>query len=361
MKKHILFLSGFCSFFMLMAFAVRAQETSSPKYSNEFLSIGAGARAFGLGNTHTALPTDATAGYWNPAGLAQQQNKYEGTLMHASYFAGIANYDYAAFSYKLDTATTLGASIIRFGVDNIADTRFLFAGGSLDYDRIQTFSVADYALLLSFARRGWLANKLDVGLNFKVIYRSVAQFANAWGFGLDGGVRYQKNNWMVGFMARDVTSTFNAWSYNTTELAQVYQQTNNDIPVSSIEITLPKWLLGIGRQFYIKDKFGIMPTADLELTFDGKRNVPISSDLLSIDPRAGLELSYSNLVFVRGGVSRIQQVKNFDGSKRTEFQPGFGVGLRYKGFQLDYALTDLGDRSEALYSNVFSLSASLNK
>jgi hypothetical protein len=44
-------------------------QATAPKYSNEFLSIGIGARALGMGRTQTAVVNDVTAGYWNPAGL----------------------------------------------------------------------------------------------------------------------------------------------------------------------------------------------------------------------------------------------------------------------------------------------------
>ena len=61
------------------------------------------------------------------------------------------------------------------------------------------------------------------------------------------------------------------------------------------------------------------------------------------------------MVFVRGGVGNFQNIKQLDGSDSVGFQPNIGVGFRYKGIQVDYALTDIGDQSAALYSNVFSL------
>jgi hypothetical protein len=333
----------------------------APKYSNEFLSIGVGARAHGLSNAQVGVANDVTAGYWNPAGLLHINTKYEASLMHAEYFAGIANYDYAGLAYQLDTNTALGATFIRFGVDNIADTRFLLSNGVIDYSRIQTFSIADYALILSFAKRNLLFKRFNAGINFKIIHRTVGSFGNAWGFGLDGGAQYHQNGWMFGLMARDVTSTFNAWTFNTSEFAQVFAQTGNQIPESSIELTLPKWIFGMGKNFKLFDeKLSILPVADFEMTFDGARNTALRSRVISIDPRAGLELGYGNMVFVRVGVGNIQQIKDFDGSSTWQYQPNFGVGFRYKKFQIDYALTDLGNQSEALYSNIFSLKLGIN-
>src|SRR6187431_1641362 len=66
------------------------------KYSNEFLNIGAGARGLAMGNAQVASVNDATAGYWNPAGLTGVKDFPMAGIMHADYFAGIAKYDYAS-------------------------------------------------------------------------------------------------------------------------------------------------------------------------------------------------------------------------------------------------------------------------
>ena len=62
---------------------------------------------------------------------------------------------------------------------------------------------------------------------------------------------------------------------------------------------------------------------------------------MSIDPRAGLEIGYKNLVFLRGGVSNIQQVKAFTGSDEWKVQPSLGVGVALSGLRLDVALSQL--------------------
>jgi hypothetical protein len=52
----------------------------APKYSNEFLSIGVGARALGMSNSCVAGVNDVTSGYWNPQALAKWQAKYRWAL-----------------------------------------------------------------------------------------------------------------------------------------------------------------------------------------------------------------------------------------------------------------------------------------
>lgn len=330
---------------------------TTPKYSNEFLAIGVGARAMGMAGSQTALAQDVYAGYWNPAGLTRLETRYEGALMHASLYAGIANYDYGAFATQIDSASALGISFIRLGVDDIADTRFLIVNDQIDYSRIRRFSAADQALILSYARKGLWLDSLSAGASAKIIYRNAGTFANAWGFGLDLGLLYKHGNWRLGLMGRDITGTFNAWAYNTSEIAEVFTQTGNTIPESSIEVTLPRWTLGIARTIPMGSRFALTPTADLEFTFDGQRNVPIASSWVSIDPRAGLELHYRNIVYLRGGAGQVQRIKTFDGGQRTTFQPNFGLGFRWRRFALDYALTNAGNVAEALYSHVFSLKA----
>lgn len=337
-------------------------QITAPKYSNEFLAIGVGARALGMSNVQVALVNDVTSGYWNPAGLVNIKNRYEISLMHSEYFAGIAKYDYGAFATPIDSVSYLAVSMIRFAVDDIPDTRFLYdANGAINYNNIRYFSAADYAFLFTYARKAPFIEGLNLGANFKIIYRSVGNFANAWGFGIDVGAQLEHKGWKFGLMGRDITTTFNAWSHNTELVAEIYKQTGNEIPENSIEVTLPKLLLGAGKEFNIyQKKISILPAIDLDLTFDGKRNVLLKSNLVSIDPHLGFELDYMKIVFLRFGVGNYQRIKDYDHSTYPDIQPNFGIGVKISNFTIDYALTDIGDQSEALFSNVFSLKIGLN-
>jgi len=336
-----------------------AGQASTPKYSNEFLSIGVGARSLGMSNAQVSVADNVTAGYWNPAGLLDIDSQYQFELMHASLFAGIANFDYAGFATPIDSSNHLGFSIIRFAVDDIPDTRFLYdANGALNYNNISFFSAADYAFIFSFARR---VKSLKLGANFKVVHRTVGDFANAWGFGLDAGAQLDVQKWRFGLMLRDITGTFNAWSHNPELVIDIYSQTGNQIPENTLEITLPKLILGVSRYLDLTDHFTLLAAIDFDFTFDGERNVPISSEAVSIDPHLGLEIDYKEIIYLRGGIGNIQQIKDFDGSKSTIAQANFGVGFLIKKVQIDYALTDMGDQSDALYSHVFSVRASIDK
>lgn len=328
---------------------------------NEFLNIGVGAEAMGKGNVHLTNVSDVTAAYWNPASLTKLENNIEVGLMHNEYFAGIAAYDYGGVGIKIDEKSAFALTFLRFGVDDIPNTLDLVdANGNFNYDRISTFSSTDNALFLSYARLLG-PEGLSVGGNAKIIYRRVGDFASAMGFGIDLSASYDKEKWKFGAVLRDATSTFNAWRYNTEDLEEVFLRTGNEIPENSLEIALPRLIMGVGYDYKIDDDFSVYPEINLDVTFDGKRNVIIKSDFASADIRFGVQADYKKMIYLRMGIQNIQQEQFISGSAQTTFQPNLGLGVRFKKVALDYALTDIGNQSAALYSNVFSLRIGINK
>lgn len=361
---------------LLLGLQPVAKAQRTPKYSNEFLSIGVGARALGMSNAMTSVADDVTAVYWNPAALTDIEHRYQFAFQHAAYFAGIANYDYLGAALAVDQSSHFGISVIRLGIDDIPDTRLLFDDqGRIDYSRIEFFTASDVALILSYARGvSFISGQsfaegggLTFGVNFKLIRRKIGQFATATGFGMDLSTKYQWNEWNFGLMLRDITTTFNAWSINKDELRPIFLLTNNEIPGNSTEITLPRMTVGASRTYDLNDKLSIMASADLVFTFDGRRNVLVSSRAVSIDPMFGAEFGYEKKFFGRIGFGNFQRVKDFSrGDSLTEstywsFQPNFGLGIKLEDFTIDYALTDIGNVAESPYSHVFSISYSLEK
>ena len=333
------------------------------KYSNEFLAIGVGARSLGMSNSSIASIGDVSAAYWNPAGLTRVQGDRQLGLMHAEYFAGIAKYDYAALAAKIDATSTLGLTYIRFAVDDIPDTSELIdSEGNINYDKVKSFSAADNAVLLSYARKTGIEN-LSIGGNAKIIRRKVGDFGGSWGFGLDLGAQYTRNAWMFGATFRDVTTTFNAWSFNLSDrMKEVFTRTGNEIPKSSLELTMPRLILGAARRFEFSKSFSLLAELNTDITTDGKRNVLLKTSVMSVDPHLGIELGYKNIAFLRAGIGNIQEETGKNALKTTTFQPNMGVGINFNNrLSIDYALTDIGDQSLALYSHVFSLRLSLNK
>ena len=319
------------------------------------------AASFGMGKAVVATSNDVNSMYWNPAGLVDIESK-QGALMHASYFAGIAQYDYAAYAMPIDEKSALGISIIRFGVDDILNTTELIdADGNIDYNRISLFSAADYALNVSYARK-LNVEGLSLGINTKIIRRIIGDFANSWGFGFDLGAKYDTNNWQFGLMLRDITTTFNSWNIDEVEFKKIQGAIpgqNQELPEST-EITLPKAQLGIARLFEVSKDVHLLTELDLNLRFT-KTNDIISSDAVSIDPAIGFQADYNNIAFLRLGFGNFQNELQFNGVEELTFQPNLGAGFKYKGIQIDYALTNIGSVGNALYSNVFSIKIDFGK
>ncbi|MDN3633405.1 hypothetical protein QWY85_01965 [Neolewinella lacunae] len=346
----------------VLAFSALPQGGWAQKYSNEFLSIGVGARAHGMGTAVVASQNDVYAAAWNPAGLAglDPSAGLEIGAMHAEWFGGVGNYDFLGFTLPLAAKNQrIGVSLIRFGIDNIPNTLSLYeADGTINFDNVTEFSAADYAFLGTYARSYPKAKgTLRVGGNVKVIHRSIGEFASSWGFGLDLGAQLERGDWTYALLARDLTTTFNAWSFSFTEAERAtLQLTNNTVPINSVETTRPTLVLALARQFNLAQNLGLAAELNLIATTDGKRNTLLSADPISIDPALGLEANYGSFIFLRAGVSQLQRIADFDQVERLNSRPSIGLGLKVGQLNVDYAYTDLGeDDGRSTYSHIISL------
>ncbi len=368
------------------------------KYSNDFLNIGVSARSQAMGNAQVATVNDVTAGFWNPAGLMRMDpsgRSVQAAFTHSEWFASIANYDYFAIATPIapkspetkveEVKSAMGFSFVRLGIDNIPNTLTLYEDdGTLNYGNISPFSAADYAFIFSYARN--LINKpatkesvlknLDVGVNAKIIHHKIGPFASAWGFGLDIGAQYNIGAFKFGVLGKDITSTFNAWNFRfTDDEKEVLQVTGNEIPESSIEITRPQLVLGlaIDKRLYFggngqakKEKkrnrqfVNFAAEVDFAATFDGQRNTLISANPVSLDPSMGIELGYSDLIFLRGGLNNFQQATDELGQEFWSMQPNVGLGVKlFDALRIDYAYP-MGKQALTENSHTISLILDIN-
>tara|TARA_B100000900_G_scaffold346687_1_gene311566 strand:- start:2028 stop:3098 length:1071 start_codon:yes stop_codon:yes gene_type:complete len=340
---------------------ITAFSQNSTKYSNEFLNIGVDARSIGMANAVVSSTDDVNSTYWNPAGLLNVERD-EISLMHSNYFANIANYNFISYAKNIDNESAIGFSLIRFAVDDIMDTTQLIDNqGNIDFNRIELFSAADYAFLFSYAKKNNLLN-INYGLNVKIIRRIIGDFASSWGFGFDLGIQHQnKNGWKFGIMARDITTTFNSWSFNEERLNDIQntiEGQNQEIPEKS-ELTIPKLQIGLSKDFELTNDYSLLTAFDLFILFE-ETNDLISSDIVSITPAIGIEFGYIDLVYLRIGAGNFQNEIQFDSTEKLSFQPNFGIGFNMNNIEINYAFTDIGNNSVALYSNIFSIKLNLN-
>lgn len=362
MKKVALFLM------LILCFATISSFGQWRMYSNEFLNIGAGARGLAMGSAQVASVNDGTAGYWNPAALANVKEHPNINLMHAEYFGQIGKYDYGSIALPLaGNQRTLAVTALRFAVDDIPNTLFLVEpDGSINYNNITSFSSADYAFMVSLAQKLNQDEGRDVhfGVSAKVIHRNVGKFAKAWGFGLDAGLQILKGNWKFAITGRDITTTFNTWNFLFTEREkEVLYLTNNDIPVRSTELTAPRLILGVARSFHVNEKLKLLAEANFDLTFDGKRNTVVSANPVSIDPKLGLECDFNQVFYLRAGINNFQQALE-DGDLTNQkkvwiYQPSLGAGFRVQNVRIDYAFSNLANQSNPLFTHIFSLQLDL--
>lgn len=350
MKKYL---------FILTLLSVFSNAQIVRKYSNEFLNIGAGARGLAMGGAVISNQNDVYAPMWNPAGLTEIDRDWQGAAMHAEYFESIAKYDYISFAKALDSNDgVLGISIVRLGVDNILNTtQMIDSEGNIDYDKISKFSTSDYAGIISYAFHPAGKEKLSVGVNAKIVYRNVGKFANGFGFGFDlGGIYNADSGYKFGAMLRDAITTVNFWSINQKELSAIVNgEEFNPAPKDKMEITMPKLNMGLSKNFELNRDLELLPEAGVNIDF-AKTAALISTDFASITPYLGAELSFQKMIFVRAGVNKFQNVTDIEDLKRkVTFQPSAGIGIRYRGLTLDYAITSTGIGGSNYFSNFFSL------
>ena len=316
----------------LAAAALQAQEIA--KYAGEFLSLGVGGRALALGGAQAALANDASAGYWNPAALTRIMYP-EFILMHDERYAGLVNYDYAAVAVPYGTDATLGLSIMRLGVDGIANTQTagvdaygnplppnqLLNFSQLDYSQITYFNSSDWVVYFSYAQK--YSEDFSYGINVKIISESIAG-ASATGFGFDVGALYTPTDrWSIGLNAQDITTTLVAWSTGTNELVS------------------PTLKFGTAYSFdFLSGR--ISPTADVDVRFENRQTASIAYlGPVSFDPHEGLEYEYKSMLALRIGYSDVKQMT-------------LGAGIHLNKLDIDYSFARFGTDNNLGYASDFS-------
>lgn len=329
------------------------------KYGADFLAGGVGARALGMGGAFVASAEDVYAGYWNPAGLSTAR-VMEASYMHAERFSGIVSFDYAGFSVPFSDRSVFGITLVRSGVNDIKNTL-----DAWDAERnqpkpdpgshITTFSASDYAFFVSYGKQ--LNTIWSMGASAKIIRRSIGDFASAWGYSMDFGVRYVKPTWIVGVVLQDATSMLQSWSVNKDKLANIEEVFGDELPQGGTELVLPVLRLGVAH--LMDTSFGgVTVEIDTDVAFDNYVTNAISIGSTSIYPRVGVEGHYRDTLFLRAGLNRIQHVEG----EGLDLTPSIGAGFLLGAAAVDYGFGDFaGLVSELGYSHRVSIKYSFEK
>jgi hypothetical protein len=281
--------------------------------AGNFLKIGVGARAVGMGEAFVAVANDPSTIYWNPAGVASIVRR-EGAVSHVSWPAEIS-YDHLAY---IAPVGKLGGSIgVQFGLlhTDIEETTELNPFGTG-----RTIGYANWETGLTYGRR--LTDRLLVGVGGKFVHEDLGEDV--------GGT--SANSWLV-------------------DLGSIYY-----LGISSVRIGMALSHFGPdmtpGGQFVsssgeVRDYDGFSPPTTFRfgvawepieretqrLTTAIEFNQPSDNRLAS---KGGLEYEFSKRIAVRTGY-------NFNAD---EFKWSAGAGL-YPNFgttrgSFDYAFTDGG-------------------
>ena len=334
------------SLLVLFATDAAAQSFAGAKYGGDFLSVGAGARALGMGSAHVAITNDVTSAYWNPAGLADVQS-LDVAYMHSERFAGIVSYDYGAIAYPLkESGSTIALSFFRQGVDNIANTlnawdreRNLPRENPEDF--IEQFSVADMAFIFSYATTA--SEQLSWGINAKIVNQRLGPFADAWGYSVDAGMRYRMGNTLFGVHVLDLTTMMKFWSVDESEFGDFEETFGDDIPSGQNERVLPTLKAGAGHSRVFGD-FLVTGALDVDMRFENRQAFFINLGRVSFEPHAGIETTYKERLSLRVGLTDVTT----DTQNSVYISPTLGAGLHLNSVFLDYGFANFGGGATSL-------------
>lgn len=319
---------------LIVSPGVRAQ-----KYAGEFMALGGGAKSMAMGGAFTAVADDATASFWNPAGLAvflggqDYSRDWQVIMMHSERFGDIIDYNFASAAFPIRAGESAwGLTLIHMGIDDIRiipftqdmigntdyDDRFEPWRGEylkdFDYSRYPLESVNDFALFLSYAQ---VMEFGAVGASVKFIRNDQVTGVTSFGLGLDVGF-LKRDLWRdlcFGAKLQDATGTYISWS--TGEREFIY----------------PALKLGFAYPLDLKSFNGkLVLAADGDFRYENRRAVSqFWIGRASMDFHIGAELILRDLVSLRGGLDMDR--------------PTAGAGFLLKNFGpwnitmgLDYAL-----------------------
>jgi len=290
--------------------------------AGQFLKIGAGARAIGMGGAFTAIGNDIYSVYWNPAGIATSPHNGQVAFNHANWLADMS-YDFAAGAIRIEGLGTVFANLTTFRVPE---------------DKVRTFDNPEgdgrvwdansIAIGLGYAKE--LTDRFSIGFNFKYIHEGIWN-SSASGFAIDVGTLYRTpfNNLMIGAAISNFGSTmrldgrdilFNDDPNNNPDtgpnnIPAQYRMDDFDLPLT--------FRIGLAMDV-VKERF-IRVTAALDATHPNDNTEYVNS---------GLEFAYDELLFFRVGYKSLfldnsEQGLTLGGGIKYRFNDNLGIYINY--------------------------------
>jgi long-subunit fatty acid transport protein len=286
----------------------------------QFLKLGAGAKAAGMGNAVAALADDGFNLYWNPAGLVWS-DKRQLALSHNFWVVDLS-YDFVGYSMKIGEDQAIGASFIYLGSPemNVTDEYHPYGTG-------EKFGFADIAVGISFSQR--LTDYFSFGATIKYAQENIENLKMS-GMLLDLGTYYQTS-----FRGTRFAVTLSNFGQQV-KPAGSYQYLNptGEIINKNYQSFSPPTIfrIGLATDVWSSDRDKWQATFQLDHPTD-------NAEALSM----GTEYSFNKMIFFRGGYK-------FDNDTQT-YSLGLGISLDAINSRLDYAFNSISDLGQ---SNIFS-------
>lgn len=285
-----------CLEYFILCLLLLATSSQAAKYASDPFSLGVGARSLALGGAVIAGPFDATAPYWNPAGM----NRLTGrsiTAMHAETFGSLLNHDFVGY---VDARPRGESSMKAFGF-----YLYYLGGGGIkitqlnEFDRPYVVREESHAdILLSASLSGEIAKQIDIGVAAKILYRDIGT-ESGMGLSLDAGALYDMNNTVtLGLMITDITSGVIRYSGGS----EVFVDDTSSITTkSNVESIYPTLKPAIQIKHVYRDFTGRL-LAGGDVKFENLKNsAQYWSGPISIDTHYGFELGWREMLFGRAG------------------------------------------------------------
>ncbi|MCP4230736.1 MAG: PorV/PorQ family protein [bacterium] len=296
---------------------------AADKYAAEFLNYGVGARPLAMGGAYAAVADDATAAYWNPAGLASLERPSL-DFMHSYAYSGFASFNSIFGVYPWEGVGTFGGGFLRLSSPDIKITHWDDAGGENRrpvVDRVVNWS--DNGIYVSYGRR--LLDKVQVGGNLIIILQGADTVASS--FGQSFGVGVMAGPFGPMRFAIHGQNLIGRVKWNKEIIVD-----GSDAPTAE---TIPMNIkMGTSFLYPIPLLAGeLLIAADCDMKFEGYESAAgFSAGDASFDIHSGGEFLIMRTVALRVGLEKRQQ---------DRIEVGGGAGLRIRPgnmeFGVDYA------------------------
>jgi len=279
----------------------------------KWLSIPIGSRGSAMGGAYTAMANDVSSIWWNPAGIAWTEGGHV-FLTQTKWIADI-NVNAAALTYQYKNWGVIGLSFTSADWGTLHGTQL--ANNPQGYEETGDFSPTNWALGLSYARK--ISDAFALGGNVKYLYEKL-------GAGNEGDMDTQYSQFIakMNLVAFDI-GTYYYTGFKDLRFAMSFQNFSAEKKYRAEHFPLP-----------LTFKFGMAMDVAKFLLDESNHAVTLSVD--AIHPRDfserlhfGMEYSFKNLVFLRGGYKT-----NYD-EEDVSFGAGLHYGLSGLAFSLDYS------------------------